>query len=71
MIENNLNNELHQLDVETFEIEDISDVGMDAPAVMAAGEIEVAVASTSTSSCCSTSTSSCCSTCSSCSSTFG
>lgn len=66
---NTLSEELRQLDVETFEIEDISDVGMDAPA--AGGELlseELAVGC-STSSCCSCSTSSCCSTCSSCSST--
>jgi len=53
-----LNNDLAQLDVETFEIEDINDIGLDAPVIE--GEEILLDAS----SCCSC-TSSCCSSCSS------
>ena len=68
-----LNDELRFLDAETFEIEDISDLGMDAANVegdvmiMDDGSGEMLAASTSCSSCCSCSCSSCCScSCSSC-----
>ncbi|MFJ6195526.1 hypothetical protein [Micromonospora sp. NPDC092111] len=54
-----LNDELRQLEIETFEIEEIEDGG-DALAATSS--------SCSTSSCCSCSTSSCCSTSTSCSS---
>ena len=64
---NNFGEDLRQLDVVTFEIEDINDIGIDAPAVMmddAGGELAAASSSSSCScsSCCSCSTSSCCST---------
>ena|SRR5450432_2256710 len=59
-LRNDLKDELHQLETETFEVEDLIDLGLDA-AVPFSGS-----SSCSTSSCCSCSTSSCCSTSTSC-----
>jgi len=58
---NDLEDELHQLETETFEVEDITDLGLDAPMALSWTS-----SSCSTSSCCSCSTSSCCSTSTSC-----
>jgi len=57
ILSDDLKDELHQLEAETFEIEDIADIGIEA----ASGS-----SSCSTSSCCSCSTSSCCSCSTSC-----
>lgn len=56
-----LSEELHQLDAETFEVEDLADVGLEAASCTCSS-------SCSTSSCCSCSTSSCCSCSTSCTS---
>jgi len=56
-LQDDLRDELHQLEAETFEIEDIADMEMEAP---------FCSSSCSTSSCCSSSTSSCCSCSTSC-----
>ena len=66
----NFGEDLRQLEVETFEIEEINDLGIDAPAVLIEDGTEIpggetmvwSSSSCSTSSCCSCSTSSCCST---------
>ncbi|MEO8970181.1 MAG: thiazolylpeptide-type bacteriocin [Ktedonobacteraceae bacterium] len=57
-----LKDELHQLEMETFEIEDIADIDIEAASCGCSS-------SCSTSSCCSCSTSSCCSCSTSCNST--
>jgi thiazolylpeptide-type bacteriocin precursor len=66
MLQQSLGYDLRQLDVETFEVEEINDVGIDAPAIGMDEIGDTAFAATSsscsTSSCCSCSTSSCCST---------
>jgi hypothetical protein len=54
-----LREELHRLETETFEMEELADTGM---------ELAACSSSCSCSSCCSCSTSSCCSTSTSCSS---
>jgi hypothetical protein len=68
-MQTNLGQDLRMLDVETFEIEEINDIGIDAPAVIDEGEEAFAATSSSCScsSCCSCSTSSCCSCSTSCS----
>jgi len=53
---NDLRDELHQLETETFEVEDLIDLGLDATVALSWTS-----SSCSTSSCCSCSTSSCCS----------
>jgi hypothetical protein len=60
-LRNDLKDELHQLETETFEVEDLIDLGLDA-----AMPLSWTSSSCSTSSCCSCSTSSCCSTSTSC-----
>jgi len=70
LMQTNLVEDLHRLEVETFEIEEIGNVGIDAPVVIVddgsgegGGELmSWSSSSCSTSSCCSCSTSSCCST---------
>jgi hypothetical protein len=73
MITAKLVDDLRQLSAETFEIEDINDLGLDAPGIMVGDEELMAEgwcsSSCSCSSCCSCSTSSCCSCSCSCSST--
>ena len=66
-----LPDELHRLETETFEIEDIVDVGMDMPKTGGVMSCLMAASSSSCScsSCCSCSTSSTCSTSTSTSST--
>jgi len=69
-MQTNLVEDLHRLEVETFEIEEIGNVGIDAPVVIVddgsggdGGDLMLwSSSSCSTSSCCSCSTSSCCST---------
>ena len=68
MFEQTFHSDLHRLDVETFEIEEIHDIGIDAPAIIddgsggdGGGEFAATSSSCSCSSCCSCSTSSCCS----------
>jgi hypothetical protein len=69
MLQQSLGYDLRQLDVETFEIEEINDVGIDAPGILiddggdggGGGEFAATSSSCSCSSCCSCSTSSCCS----------
>jgi hypothetical protein len=60
-LEKDLQDELHQLETETFEIEDIADIEIEAASCGCSS-------SCSTSSCCSCSTSSCCSCSTSCNS---
>jgi hypothetical protein len=60
-LQDDLQDELHQLETETFEVEDLTDLGLDA-----AVPLSWTSSSCSTSSCCSCSTSSCCSTSCSC-----
>ena len=67
----NIGEDLRMLDVVTFEIEDINDIGIDAPAIIDDGSgdgdmAESTSSSCSCSSCCSCSTSSCCSCSTSC-----
>lgn len=67
MLQQTLDRELRQLDVETFEVEEINDVGIDAPVVIiddgGGGDtgFSICSCSTSCSSCCSCSTSATCS----------
>jgi len=68
MLQQNLVSDLHRLEVETFEIEEINNIGIDAPVVIVddgsgdgGGEFAATSSSCSCSSCCSCSTSSCCS----------
>jgi hypothetical protein len=76
VIQHTLGNDLRQLDLVTFEVEEINDLGLDAPAVVVGDELgeggELSAWSSSScscSSCCSCSTSSCCSCSTSCGST--
>jgi len=71
-MQTNLVEDLRRLEVETFEIEEINNIGIDAPVVIiddgsGGGELDAwSSSSCSTSSCCSCSTSSCCSCSTSC-----